>query len=271
MVTRMVRKHDPSRQENSQNNGFWRLEHEHLAALLALPGLSWRLARIYIALADLTHGRGKPEDVVAISQIATLAHVDRGNTYRALKELEVLGLYAEVKISTKKFRRRVIWPPPIILPKKTPVVVSGGNNSVLAVDADGGNKFDAPGGKHQEKKVRKTKKGAKSPPAPKPKKIDAWAIWVDTWREERPGRPGPTPTGPNTKAGKELAKLIPDPVELTVVFRLYLRDSDPFPARQGHALKLLPGRVDAYRGQPAQQHEDPTAEQVDKALGESKC
>ena len=82
-------------------------------------------------------------------------------------------------------------------------------------------------------------------------KANPWALWVVIWRDERPGQPDPANTGPNTRAAKELCKLIPDPSELKEIYRRYLQDKDQFLLRQGHALRLLPGRIDAYRGKPA--------------------
>ena len=69
------------------------------------------------------------------------------------------------------------------------------------------------------------------------------------WREKRPGQPDPANLGPNTKAAKQLSKLIPDQSELKEIYCYYLQDKDPFLVKQGHALRLLPARIDAYRGQ----------------------
>ena len=148
------------------------------------------------------------------------------------------------------------------------VDVSGGNNTNTLVDVSESNKVDAPGGNHQEKKGKRTKKGAKSTPVPTAKKINAWAIWVDVWREERAGQSDPTPVGANLKAGQRLAKLIPDPAELKEVFRRFLRDQRPFLTDQGHALHLLEKPVDRYRGEPTSQQRDPTEEEVEELLGE---
>ena len=101
----------------------------------------------------------------------------------------------------------------------------------------------------------KNKRTKKEPPAPsaagrssKPK-INAWALWIDAWRSARPGAPDPLAAGPDTRAAKELGKLLDgDAVELSRIFAAYLRDDDAFLTKQGHSLRLLPGRVAAYRG-----------------------
>jgi hypothetical protein len=62
------------------------------------------------------------------------------------------------------------------------------------------------------------------------------------------------------KAGKELEKLIPDPADLRRILAAYLADPDPFLAKQGHALRLLPGRVNAYlESDPAEKPHSPEA------------
>lgn len=106
---------------------------------------------------------------------------------------------------------------------------------------------------------------AKVPSKPR---LNAWACWVDTWREERPGRPDPLPVGPNTKAAKELGKLIGNREELVSVYRCFLRDQDQYLLKQGHALRLITSRVDAYRGRSAEVEGrgDPTESEVDEVI-----
>jgi hypothetical protein len=76
-----------------------------------------------------------------------------------------------------------------------------------------------------------------------------WAAWVDVNRAA--GNPDPVPDGPDTRAAKGLAghvqggQLTLD--ELRGLLGAFLADGDAFLAKQGHALRLLPGRVNAYR------------------------
>ena len=83
----------------------------------------------------------------------------------------------------------------------------------------------------------------KRPSNPKPK-INAWGAWIDINREN--GRKDPVPVGPDTQAGKQLAANIADISELKQIYRNYLDDRDPWLSKQGHPLRLLPGRVNKY-------------------------
>ena len=83
-------------------------------------------------------------------------------------------------------------------------------------------------------------------------KVNSWGMWIDCWRSARLGSPDPLPTGPDTKAGKELVRLLPDADVLRTIFAAFLADDDAFLRKQGHALRLLPGRVGAYRSIAAQ-------------------
>ncbi|HRU07652.1 MAG TPA: hypothetical protein P5137_17965 [Candidatus Brocadiia bacterium] len=87
---------------------------------------------------------------------------------------------------------------------------------------------------------------------------------MDCWRES--GRtPDPTPTGPATRAAKELARLIPDRDELADVFNAFLGDGDKWLVSQGHSLTLLPKRVDGYRARLAEDDPPPlSAETVER-------
>jgi len=110
--------------------GFWRLSHEHLAAVLARTDLCWELVRVYLALADLTLGYGKEQDVVSLGQISNHSNVSRPNTVRSLKQLKALGLYNQSEITRQKVIRWVTWPPPVVNSDST-CVVSRENRSVV--------------------------------------------------------------------------------------------------------------------------------------------
>lgn len=89
------------------------------------------------------------------------------------------------------------------------------------------------------KRVKKVK-----PSSSLKNKPNVWRWWVEVNREA--GRPDPTALGPDTKAGKALGGLMSED-ELRLIFAAYLKDKDSYLEKQGHALRLLPGRVDAYR------------------------
>jgi hypothetical protein len=101
---------------------------------------------------------------------------------------------------------------------------------------------------------------------PKP---NAWAIWLEANRQA--GLKDPADFGPDTKAGKELAKRITDPDELKKIFAAYLADHDPFLAKQGHALRLLPGRVGAYLNGSTPGHQETEIEAVNRIARELRA
>ncbi|MBE7465610.1 MAG: hypothetical protein HS116_19215 [Planctomycetes bacterium] len=71
-----------------------------------------------------------------------------------------------------------------------------------------------------------------------------WGAWVDANRAV--GRVDPARLGPDLKASSALAGVLPAD-QIPDILRKYLADDDSFVARQGHALRLLPRRLDAYR------------------------
>jgi hypothetical protein len=87
--------------------------------------------------------------------------------------------------------------------------------------------------------------------APESVKLNPWKLWVDVWRELWPGSSDPVPSGADTKAAKELARFVKDWAELASLYRAFLQDDDAFLKKQGHALRLLSGRVNAYRNEYA--------------------
>lgn len=78
-----------------------------------------------------------------------------------------------------------------------------------------------------------------------PNRPNAWKLWVDLHDERH--QPRPAALGPDTKAGKELAAALTDEAELRYTLSAFLNDSDVFLERNGHALRHLPGRLQAYR------------------------
>lgn len=72
-----------------------------------------------------------------------------------------------------------------------------------------------------------------------------WGEWVDANRAA--DRKDPSATGQDTRAAKELAHLLPDAAERVRILRQYLADPDPWLTKQGHALRHLAGKLDAYR------------------------
>lgn len=78
-------------------------------------------------------------------------------------------------------------------------------------------------------------------------KINGWALWVDINRARK--RADPIPTGADTKAVKMLVSHIKDLQTIKDVMGLFLDDDDQYLQRNGHALRLISGRVNAYINQ----------------------
>lgn len=79
------------------------------------------------------------------------------------------------------------------------------------------------------------------------KKLNAWGIWVDINRARK--RADPIPTGADTKAAKMLLSHIKDLQTIKDVMGLFLDDDDQYLQRNGHALRLISGRINAYINQ----------------------
>ena len=113
------------------------------------------------------------------------------------------------------------------------------------------------------KNVPTDKTCARKPKRPASTKANAgppvWGWCVDAHREA--GLPDPTPDGQNTAAGKALGKLILSQhlteAELKDCLALYLADDGKFLSDNGHALSLLPKRLDAYRQKFAESEPPP--------------
>ena len=94
---------------------------------------------------------------------------------------------------------------------------------------------------------KKSTRGRKSK-SEVPKKINGgvvWAAWVNLHR--RLGKADPARIPPDQKAGKTLAEVFTNEAEMESCLRQYRQDPDSYLAKQGHALRHLPGRVNAYR------------------------
>jgi len=150
-------------------NGFWRLQHEHLAAALARHDLSGEQLRVYLALADLTRGYGRERDVVSIGQIAEhTGNLRRPHVVRALHVLEESGLYGQAPAKGQSVTRWVVWPPPPVPDAgNTPATVPALGNTTVPTVGNGTVPKAVPAlGKHQdtkkEKKEKKPSRGEKA-------------------------------------------------------------------------------------------------------------
>jgi hypothetical protein len=82
-----------------------------------------------------------------------------------------------------------------------------------------------------------------------------WATWMRAARAS--GLSEPVRAGPDLRAAHVLARLIPDRKRLYRMMLLYAQDEDRYVAAQGHPLRLMQTRVNAYIQ---------AADQQDKAL-----
>ena len=162
-------------------DGFWRLLHGDLAALLGRTDLSWGTARVYLALADLTRGYGKERDAVSLGQIGERAGMERKHVVRALRLLGNLGLYARGKPVGQTAIRWVVWPPPSAPGKGAVGVPKAGSTSTRkGVPCAGSRSVPKAGsrsvpraGTHQE--GRSTKKGRAAKPPSAGNLVKGWA------------------------------------------------------------------------------------------------
>ena len=142
----------------TSENGFWALQHDDLKAVLTRTDLSWETARVYLALADLTIGYRKTQDVVSLNQIAEHAGVERTHVNRSLKRLQTIGLYDEKVLSPQKVIRWVTWPPPSVTKAGTSTKV--GNTAVTKTDNKTVTKINT----HQKKRKNKRTPDPDFPP-----------------------------------------------------------------------------------------------------------
>lgn len=82
-----------------------------------------------------------------------------------------------------------------------------------------------------------------------PGKPEVWSWWIDAHRNAT--LPDPLPEGPDLMAAQVLGKHMSsgevNEEELRSILAHYLADSDPFLGKNGHALRYLGARINAYR------------------------
>lgn len=186
----------------SIESGFWMLHHDHLEAFLARTDLSWEVARVYLALADLTHGYSKDRDTVSLGQIAERAGMftlkadgtklpDCPHVVRALKRLKTLGMYSDVPGRGQSVIRWVVWPPPSMQ-----TIASAGNTATAgsSTTADVGNgttaNATAGAGRHQDtKKSKKQKKLSPADASPPDPRVKSFLDFFENAYVEALGKP----------------------------------------------------------------------------------
>jgi phage replication O-like protein O len=233
-------------------NGYTRIANELLDAIAAIriPG---EAMQVFLVVMRKTYGFQKKSDTIALTQFSDATGLNKQAVCRAVKKLEQMNIIVIKKDNVIKKDKRLAseytinkafenWRPlskKITLPKKVKNVIEKDNLSlskkipsketiskeIIPVEK-------SPGGKSENSVADET-----TP------KINAWGIWVDVNREMK--KADPIPTGVDTKASKELLRLIGGE-KLKKVMAAFLADNDPFLIRQGHSLRLISARVNKY-------------------------
>jgi len=195
----------------SREPGFWRLQHDDLAAALAPRDLSGEELRVYLAVADLTLGFGKDRDEVSLGQIAKLTRMDRPHVVRALRGLAKAELYRQTEAGKQSVIREVIWPAPPVVRAGTVAnaVAVAGNSGV----AKAGNRSVAKGvaraGTHQDSKNSRKGKKPKTAAGKRPRdpRVTPFRSFFSELYEKELGRPYIPSCGSSDPYGAE-GKLI---------------------------------------------------------------
>jgi hypothetical protein len=224
------------------------------ADVAALPGLT---AGAKITFAVLSNWlTGSTPRSPGVRRLQSECGMSRPSVLRAIGELADAGLIEAQHVGSGLRSAYTITPPTEWKPKAV-------KNLYRSRTFTGSGKEPLPvGGKEplpvvvknldHVKKERTNQKELGKTPAPtaaggSAPKLDFWKVWIKAWRASRPGAPDPARLGADLRAGKELGKAVADADELERVFSAYLADADAFLTKQGHALRLLPGRLQAYR------------------------
>ena len=215
-----------------------------LARLLELrqgpDPLSWRAFGVGVVLASFADETGTCYPSRAA--IAERANLHPRNVSRALRELEAKGgLNLEKRrgrvnlyhLTLAKTDRGAQVDTPVEI--ATPPLAKTGPTPLT----------NLPPGTNPRTKPRTKAALAQKTEARKP---NVWAWWIDA--NGKAGRRDPVREGKDLGAARELGKMIQagelSETELRESLQAYLKDADPWLTKQGHPLRLLPGRLNGY-------------------------
>ena len=242
-----------------KENGYTPIANEIMEALAKtrIPGEARQVLDVIIRK---TYGFNKAEDLISLSQFVRATGLKRPNVVRAIQKLLEMNI---IRRKYKQYQKRYSG-----IGNDTPVskvIPATGGSYELNKNYEKWQpsiKSDTPVSKviitpvskaiHTKDNITKDNNTPslfeKSEPVATKKnekpKLNGWASWVDVNREY--GRPDPAPVGPDLKAAKIIAVNALDRNDLENLFRMFLSDSDAFLAKQGHALRLMPGRINKY-------------------------
>jgi len=225
-------------------NGYTRIANELLEALakIRIPG---EARQVFDVIMRKTYGFQKKSDPIALTQFTIATGLSKVAVCKALRKLIELNVITkkgnEIALEYEINKHYGEWKPlpkKVTLPKKVINVTKKGNNPLPKMDTT---KETITKEKRNYSLFSKSESEQKKPAA---EKVNGWAIWVDINRERN--RVDPIPAGPDTKAAKFLTDNIDGIQAVKDVMRLFLDDGDPFLQRNGHALRHITGRVNAY-------------------------
>lgn len=217
----------------------------------AVPTLSSAAVRVVIAVASFMNGE-QTECFPKIGTIAKRAGLrKRDSVHKALRELSNQGVLRHQRRAGKSSVYR--WSNDLSRKKGYPTKRDTPRKGTEGVPRKG-----------THKDTKKDTNSSSAPPARKPSpkranhRANVWGWWIDANRAT--GRADPAPLGPDIGAGKSLSKLIADEelteADLRACMAAFLSDTDGFLAKQGHPLRLLPRRLNAYRNAKTAENEE---------------
>ncbi len=241
-----------------KENGYTPIANEIMEALARtrIPGEARQVLDVIIRK---TYGFNKPDDLISLSQFVKSTGLKRPNVVRAIQKLLQMNI---IRREYKRYQKR--YPGIKSDTGVSETIPPTGGSYELNKDHEKWHpsiKSDTPVSKaimtpvskaiHTKDTITKDNINTSSlfekSDSEKPKsaaKKNGWAIWVDINRERN--RVDPIPAGPDTKAAKFLTDNIDGIQAVKDVMRLFLDDGDPFLQRNGHALRHITGRVNAY-------------------------
>lgn len=187
----------------------------------------------------------------AVKTIARFAGVSEREVHRHLRSLEHCFLKIERRAGPKKCHRYT-------LTNSHPLTDSHPDREYRKGVTNSPKRGDRESGKRIKNEIRTSTSASSEAASPSEKKLCSkegkingqrvWGMWIDLHR--RLGKRDPVSAGPDTKAGKCLAAGIRKgeytQAELQAAMEKFLADNDSFLAKQGYALRLLSGRMNAY-------------------------
>lgn len=243
-----------------KENGYTAIANEIMEALARtrIPGEARQVLDVIVRK---TYGYQKPTDLISLSQFVELTGLSRKCVCRAIEKLLEMRI---IKKTFAQYQKRhpsgrsaapVAKVPPVTggsygLNKDYEKWLPSGKSATPVANLRIPPVAKAPHTKETITKeiIPSVEINSTAAKIEKPAvKLNGWAIWVDVNRARN--RADPIPNGADTKAAKMLVDHIKDIQTIKDVMGLYLDDDDNYLQRNGHALRLISGRINAYINQ----------------------